>query len=373
DRNWQAYRQRYDTWREHAPYPQLVDSVYLATIARNGRLTLARFDAQESIFEPVTEWPAEFMALRDRFDEAYRTRTVEGELIVVNSPDPVADTIPALVIPVARPWLLTSTSDESDLLDADFVIGRSIFTRSRQHCQNCQANSPLFAYTIVTLKQSYLYDTFMPMLVRRHLGGAEMSSYQVEIVSHSLGDRVVYPRASAATPASGQAAHAADAPDATAEMFTLRMDEFNRLVFDEQERARPDEAGQRPFRIAIGMMQPTEANSNPNEHATSGWQLRLRHQDGSLETVVESLRLRNLAISFGILLLLGFAIAMIVVSTRQAQRLARQQVDFVAAVSHELRTPLSVICSAGENLADGVIHDQERARQYGALIHREGR
>ncbi|HEU5089767.1 MAG TPA: hypothetical protein VFT99_20065, partial [Roseiflexaceae bacterium] len=175
DRNWQAYRQRYDNWREHAPYPQLVDSVYLATIARNGRLTLARFDAQESIFEPVTEWPVEFSTLRNRLDEAYRTRTVEGELIVVNSPDPVADTIPALVIPVARPWLLTSTSDESDLLDADFVIGRSIFTRSRQHCQNCQANSPLFAYTIVTLKQSYLYDTFMPMLARRHLGSADMS------------------------------------------------------------------------------------------------------------------------------------------------------------------------------------------------------
>jgi len=35
---------------------------------------------------------------------------------------------------------------------------------------------------------------------------------------------------------------------------------------------------------------------------------------------------------------------------------------------HELRTPLAVICSAGENLADEVVHDPHKARQYGAVI-----
>ena len=48
--------------------------------------------------------------------------------------------------------------------------------------------------------------------------------------------------------------------------------------------------------------------------------------------------------------------------TRRAQRLAQQKMEFVAAISHELRTPLAVICSAGENLADGVVHDPQRAR-----------
>ena len=42
-------------------------------------------------------------------------------------------------------------------------------------------------------------------------------------------------------------------------------------------------------------------------------------------------------------------------STRRAQELARQQMEFVAAVSHELRTPLAVIRSAADNLADGVV------------------
>jgi signal transduction histidine kinase len=377
DRNWTVYERRYANWRTHAPYPQMVESIYLATVARNGRLTLARFDPSATMFEPVAEWPAEFQHLHAQLDDAYRTRRVDGDLIVVDSPNPVADPIPALVIPVARPWLLTSSTDESDLIDADFVIGRSIFTRSRRNCQNCAANSPLFAYTIVTLSRPYLTDTFIPLLIRRHLGAEGMSTYHLEIVSHSIDDQIVYTSGYGAPERSVASAAAAggrlEPADATAELFTLRMDEFNRLVFDGQGNGVPDEAGQRPLRIAIGMMQAPENSTGVTERPTSGWQLRLSHQAGSLETVVESLRVRNLAISFGTLLMLGFALVMIAVSTRRAQRLARQQVEFVAAISHELRTPLSVICSAGENLADGVVHDVVRSRQYGALIHREGR
>jgi signal transduction histidine kinase len=64
---------------------------------------------------------------------------------------------------------------------------------------------------------------------------------------------------------------------------------------------------------------------------------------------------------------------LILVSTRRAERLARQQMEFVAGVSHEMRTPLAVICSAGENLADGVIEERQQVRRYGSLIESEGR
>ena len=56
-----------------------------------------------------------------------------------------------------------------------------------------------------------------------------------------------------------------------------------------------------------------------------------------------------------------------------SEAMARQQMEFVAAVSHELRTPLAVICSAGENLADGVVADGEQVKRYGSLIETEGR
>jgi signal transduction histidine kinase len=64
---------------------------------------------------------------------------------------------------------------------------------------------------------------------------------------------------------------------------------------------------------------------------------------------------------------------MIVVSTRRSQELARQQMEFVATVSHELRTPLAVIRSAGDNLADGVVRDDEQIRKYGSVVRSEGR
>jgi len=38
-----------------------------------------------------------------------------------------------------------------------------------------------------------------------------------------------------------------------------------------------------------------------------------------------------------------------------------------------LRTPLAVICSAGENLADGVVAEPDQVKRYGALVGAEGR
>ena len=101
------------------------------------------------------------------------------------------------------------------------------------------------------------------------------------------------------------------------------------------------------------------------------YELRIRHRDGSLETAVNNNRLRSLGISFGVLLLLGASVGFLLISANRAQRLAQQQLEFVAGVSHELLTPLAVLKSAGENLADGVIQEKDRTRQYGELINNE--
>jgi signal transduction histidine kinase len=119
---------------------------------------------------------------------------------------------------------------------------------------------------------------------------------------------------------------------------------------------------------ADGVIRP-QINRN-NEGA---WRLVVKHRAGSLEAAVAATRRRNLAINFGILLLLGASVGFIVLSSRRAQRLATQQMEFVAGVSHELRTPLAVICSAAENLADGVIDGRDQIKRYGGLIRDEGR
>ena len=84
-------------------------------------------------------------------------------------------------------------------------------------------------------------------------------------------------------------------------------------------------------------------------------------------------RRRNLLLSFGVLLLLAVSMALIIVSTQRARRLARLQMEFVAGVSHELRTPVAVICSAADNLAEGFVGAKDQVKEYGALIRNEGR
>lgn len=103
------------------------------------------------------------------------------------------------------------------------------------------------------------------------------------------------------------------------------------------------------------------------------WRLRVAHPSGSLDGAVASARRRNLAVAFGTLLLLALGMTTLLVSTRRMQRLATQQLEFTAGVTHELATPLAGMRSAAQNLADGVVKDPERVREYGSLIEREGR
>jgi len=80
------------------------------------------------------------------------------------------------------------------------------------------------------------------------------------------------------------------------------------------------------------------------------------------------MRRRNLAISFGVLILLAGTTGMMVVTTQRARKLAKLQMEFVATVSHELRTPVAAISSAVDNLADGVMSRRAQAERYAPMI-----
>ena len=98
-----------------------------------------------------------------------------------------------------------------------------------------------------------------------------------------------------------------------------------------------------------------------------------KHASGSLESVVERQRTRNLATGLGVLVVLAGAMALLMVSARRAEQLARMQMQFIAGVTHELRTPLAVIRSVGENLADGVVGTELQIRRYGELVRDQGK
>jgi len=54
-------------------------------------------------------------------------------------------------------------------------------------------------------------------------------------------------------------------------------------------------------------------------------------------------------------------------------QMARMQMDFAASVSHELRTPLAVLCSAVDNIADGVVSGKEQMAKYSSVIRNQSR
>jgi signal transduction histidine kinase len=97
----------------------------------------------------------------------------------------------------------------------------------------------------------------------------------------------------------------------------------------------------------------------------------VRYRAGSLEAVVAQSRLRSLAVTAGVLLLMLATAAALLRYTRRAQRLADLQMDFVAGVSHELRTPLTVIHTAAYNLQGKMANNPAQVEKYGALIQQE--
>ena len=104
------------------------------------------------------------------------------------------------------------------------------------------------------------------------------------------------------------------------------------------------------------------------------WRLVVRHRrGGALGAFVGEMRRRDLAIGFGVLLVLVINMAMLIVTSHRAQRLAQLQMDFVTAVSHELRTPLTVIISGADNICNGVVETGKQMVQYGSVIGNQAR
>jgi signal transduction histidine kinase len=237
----------------------------------------------------------------------------------------------------------------------------------------------LAGYTIVTLDSSYMREQLFPALVRRHFGGVDEVEYALVVTAKANPQQVIFRSPpSGSTPGTG---------DANALLFSLRMEEAGEddsSVF-RMFRPPPSSGGHAERQLSKGVPSTT---SEPHETRGFGggmrrggargefdgrWRLVATHRAGSVDQVVAAARRRSLAVSAGILALLGVSVVLIVVSAQRARRLAERQLEFVAGVSHELRTPVAVIGSAGENLADGIVSDREMVQQYGRVVRDEAR
>ena len=308
------YAKVYAHWNSTAPYPQLIRDIFLELPAARGDPRLQRLDKTSGNWQP-SDWTTEFGSRRDLAD-------------------PIDTRIPALVIPIARVSI-------EPILSESATIPR----------------------LIVRLDLDSIRTEFVPMLLRSRFLDT-IADYKIEIRDGERDSKIIY----SSDP--GKAIEGEG--DATERILTPGLHELHliQLGIDAAPlTARLDNIFS--FNVAHGI-----AHTMPGEHITDAlgaWKVTAVHRSGSLDAAVGQLRRKNLAISFSILTLLAISVAVVLASTARAQRLARQQMEFVSAVSHELRTPLAVIRSAGENLADGVVRNPSQLRSYGEVIRNEGR
>lgn len=327
----QLHLERFDNWNQTAPYPRLIGDVFVVNYDEQDRPRLTRLDANTKRFES-TEWAGELMNLRNRFERKDERAATSGQDLL----EPFAEDIPALIVPFPLSPTESSTG-----------------------------NPPRpSGFTIIKLDLNYLQREFIPSLIQRHLFDNSQNEYNLAVISIRHPERVVY--SSSNTPVDFSST------DASVRIFGLESDELRAFLRSEGASLAGRQPALRQLRVINLSSQKTSASTSAGEE-DGHWQLLIKHQAGSLAASVSRARTRNLAISFGILLLLAAGIVMTAISTRRAERVARQQINFVAGVTHELRTPLAVICSAGQNLADGIVDSPVKVAQYGEVVYREGR
>jgi signal transduction histidine kinase len=304
---------QYARWLATAKYPRLIRGVFLLTSGEQG--TQLRRVVPNGPAEPA-DWPSDFgeWIPKLKANASLQRPGIRGFLL---------SDVPAFYMPLANVSISASASNKP------MASGSFSF------------KGLLFGW----LDRQYLEREFLPKMVARFFATGEGVEYKVAVVSPREKNRLVY------VSERGLPLSAFASPDVHTTLFQVRLEELLQAV-----------AGSSG--ASLSLRSDTESGE---------WQLRVVHRAGSIDRAVVPFRRRNLAASFGAVLLVAASAGFLLISTRRAQRLARQQVVFVAGVSHELRTPLAVIRSAGENLSDGVIAEPAQVQRYGTLIADEGR
>ena len=350
DEAWSRYAEKYDAWASTAD-PAVVRDILLvdAPAGAPGEtpLRVRRWEPEARTFVSAG-WPAELAAVRQRLTVSLAAFRQHPEPLFAWPTDLLSEDGSTLVLPAAAVAPLPSSG------------GPPAFV-------------PLFAYTIVRLNLDTFRTQVVPAAVARHFGNPATSEYHLAVVTREQPPRVLYE--SVRGDAAALEAHA----DVDEAFFGMRPESgyaLMRMAVSSLRSREPRGADGDRRSVFFSIFQrrgPEPPGARPAGDHGARWRILVRHRAGSLEAAVSNARLRNLALSFGILVLMALSVALIVVAARRAQRLARQQIEFVAGVSHELRTPVSVIGAAADNLSQGVVTDPSRVKRYGAAIQGEAR
>jgi signal transduction histidine kinase len=355
--DWNQYARRFAEWKRTTAHPDLVSNLYVLSFDKASDTKALRLDLDlgKAGFESVA-FPPNFAELRQELREArprlnsparsseaddsnsqardreftdrfYSGGTLEGWQFEPR--------IPALVRPIVRQESAGADPRNAGLHGVEWIV--------------------------IVLNEKSVRDQILPDLAQRYFRGTQGLDYQVAVIAGNKPERVIY----SSDPPFGEQ-EVADA-DGTMNIFGRLQDKL--LGSPIHIFHAPSENNGPAASVGITWFPLLREQGDDQD-----WRLVLRHRrGGALGAFVADSRRRDLAISFGVLFLLVISIAILVITSTRAQRLAKLQMDFVTAVSHELRTPLTVISSAAENIAQGVVEGKEQLEQYGSVIGAQAR
>ncbi len=328
------YVRRFAEWKAVAKYPKLVSNVYLLKSDATARPQALRLNSPARRFEPE-DWPAQFEPLRQDLSRA------SAEFLRTRASQDAVWSSSTWAIPrglAFRPWDPRALSPRPSGLRCGAVD-----------------------WIAIELSQQEIQSRILSDLSRTYFQGTDGLDYLVAVVSGNGPARVLY----SSDPGFGDP-QPTDA-DGTIDLFGRVPDKSLGSPVHVFHAPSNDKGPDASVKISwFPFLRETPESLD--------WRLVVRHRrGGALGAFVGEMRRRDLAIGFGVLLVLVINMAMLIVTSHRAQRLAQLQMDFVTAVSHELRTPLTVIISGADNICNGVVETGQQMAQYGSVIGNQAR
>ncbi len=379
--DWNKYYQRYQTWLETAKFPGMFANLYLIKTSKEKKDEIYRFDNHKGRFF-AAHWGSSFEDL----ERELRRQSTNPEILeqkMTDDPHTKGDnppgamphdplfgwqfeqTLPALVRPLIHSDLLSDPRDRK-FKKKVFNEGEEEVSEISDDDHDADNTGPV-SWIVIELDLRVLQRQVLPELAQHYFGGPQSSNYDYAVVA-GRGGKILY----ASDP--GLAQHSVNDADVVLDVFGPPIGDDAPFAHDYagdfhvDGETKPTSVEERR-NLAGPMWLPVMQDLPANAH----WNLIVRHRAGAFDAQMGAMRQRDLAISLGVLVLLGLSTAILIIATRRAQRLAQLQMGFVATVSHELRTPLAVICSAADNLSAGIVTDTSKIVKYGQTIKTEGK
>lgn len=342
------YIRRFAEWKAVAKYPGLVSDFHVLKLDRTARPEALRLNAAGNRFD-TEEWPARLEPLREELKKA------SAEFLRDESARDPQHT------GAGETYRFFDVDDPSEGWRFEPSIPALLHPVMLQAGANRKPGGDAVDWIVIELSRREIETKILADLSRTYFQGTDGLDYLVAVTSGNAREQVMY--------SSDEGFGYPQPADADG-----TIDLFGRAPVPSQAspvhvfHTSPDDKGP-DSSVRIGWFPLLRAMPT-----ASDWRMVVRHRrGGALGAFVAEMRRRDLTIGFGVLLVLAINMAMLIVMSHRAQRLAQMQMDFVTAVSHELRTPLTVIMSGADNICDGVVDNKQQMKQYGSLIGKQAR